>query len=714
MRDYTVDYGLVTNRTYVSEHPFAALKTVASYFGQDAESEHQGRELLFHLLDHGVIGDEYGPLVDALYKAAGLYPYIEPGDSMSSSDLLAYEAHRPLGAGEVILHDGQLEAYLTLMSGRNVVLSAPTSFGKSLLIDVMIMSGRYKDVVVIVPTVALIDETRRRLVKKFGTTYKIITHPPQDRGERNVYVLTQERYLELPEDVAVDFFVIDEFYKLRTCEGREYAPRMISLNKAFLRLLRKQVQFLLIGPNIECVTKADDEDDVKFEFIKTRFKTVGSDLTRCEVKDDKRATCLEICKTCVEPTLIFCKSVPSLMDLASYLLENGLSVGTSKTRELADWVAGAYSEQWKIVPCLRAGIVMHYGALPRSLSQYLLHLFNGGEARFLLCTSTLIEGVNTSAKNIIVYDNKIAQRKFDYFTFNNIRGRAGRMFRHHVGHVYILNDAPQLELPLVEIPAVTLPNNIPSTLAFDAYETRPSGLSEAEQKRQRYLHAQKWLPVSVIKENGSIDPMRQVELAKKLQTHPESYYGILSWSGFPRRGQLKPLCEILKAELMGDDEFDHEVSSAAQMAFKIVQMGECMQKGLKAYFEEVRRSDRNNPTIDVAIGNALSFLRNWAEYKIPMYIQALNRIQRHSFEMCGLIPGDYSEYAARIKHWFRPPAETILEEYGLPMQITDKIGRRTRLPEMIDELVPFMTRVDPANFSFEKVERDLFDFAFAR
>ena len=30
----------------------------------------------------------------------------------------------------------------------------------------------------------------------------------------------------------------------------------------------------------------------------------------------------------------------------------------------------------------------------------------------MVCTSTLIEGVNTKAKNVIVYDNKIAKKKF--------------------------------------------------------------------------------------------------------------------------------------------------------------------------------------------------------------------------------------------------------------------------------------------------------------
>ena len=44
------------------------------------------------------------------------------------------EMHRVKGLDEVILHSSQAEVYNYLMDGKNVILSAPTSYGKSLII----------------------------------------------------------------------------------------------------------------------------------------------------------------------------------------------------------------------------------------------------------------------------------------------------------------------------------------------------------------------------------------------------------------------------------------------------------------------------------------------------------------------------------------------------------------------------------------------------
>jgi hypothetical protein len=95
---------------------------------------------------------------------------------------------------------------------------------------------------------SLIDETRRRLTRRFRDQYKIVTHPSQAPGERTIYVLTQERLLDIPTDrfPQVDFFAIDEFYKLDYNEDRAGL-----LNQAFHRLHATGAQFYLLGPNID-------------------------------------------------------------------------------------------------------------------------------------------------------------------------------------------------------------------------------------------------------------------------------------------------------------------------------------------------------------------------------------------------------------------------------------------------------------------------------
>jgi replicative superfamily II helicase len=130
--------------------------------------------------------------------------------------------------------------------------------------------------------------------------------------------------------------------------------------------------------------------------------------------------------------------------------------------EAADWVAANYDPEWTLSRALRVGIGMHHGRMPRALAQVVVKGFNLEVIDFLICTSTLIEGVNTKAKNVVIFDNKIATQKYDYFTFNNIRGRSGRMFEHFVGNVYLFHPEPQEDLPFVDIPVFTQDEKYPA------------------------------------------------------------------------------------------------------------------------------------------------------------------------------------------------------------------------------------------------------------
>jgi replicative superfamily II helicase len=96
---------------------------------------------------------------------------------------------------------------------RNLIVSAPTSFGKSLLIQEIVASKQYKNIVIIQPTLALLDETRRKL-SRYREDYKIIVRTTQKPAEKNLFLLTAERVMEYSEFSAIDFFIIDEFYKL--------------------------------------------------------------------------------------------------------------------------------------------------------------------------------------------------------------------------------------------------------------------------------------------------------------------------------------------------------------------------------------------------------------------------------------------------------------------------------------------------------------------
>ena len=151
---------------------FRLLKEVAEIV---SSVHHAAQELVLRIIERRSEFPQYNGIINELVKQVGLYPYLKD-EELSIRDALALEMHRPEGLDEVVFHRSQSEVYNHLMDGHNVILSAPTSYGKSLVVDSIIASEHYKNIVIIVPSIALIDETRKRL-SVYKDRYKIITYP---------------------------------------------------------------------------------------------------------------------------------------------------------------------------------------------------------------------------------------------------------------------------------------------------------------------------------------------------------------------------------------------------------------------------------------------------------------------------------------------------------------------------------------------------------
>src|ERR1700674_7553 len=139
----------------------------------------EARDLVIRSLDRRAqfTGDTHD-ILQGLGREHGLFPYLRDGGKVPFADHLAYEAHRPTACSfrdDLVFHSEQSMVYERLLAGENVVLSAPTRFGKSLVIDALLAAKDFANVAIIVPTLALMDETRRRL-SHLDNRYKVITH----------------------------------------------------------------------------------------------------------------------------------------------------------------------------------------------------------------------------------------------------------------------------------------------------------------------------------------------------------------------------------------------------------------------------------------------------------------------------------------------------------------------------------------------------------
>lgn len=176
----------------------------------------------------------------ALARASGLWNYIDR-ESADTADRFVAEAVTSAELGEITLHREQISVLNELLSGRNVILSAPTSFGKSLIVDALLASGKYERIAIVLPTIALLDEFRRRLRRRFQEKFDVIMHPGDvSRDRPTIFLGTQERILNRTDLGSLDLTVVDEFYKLDPARKDE---RSVTLNAAVYKLLRKSRQF---------------------------------------------------------------------------------------------------------------------------------------------------------------------------------------------------------------------------------------------------------------------------------------------------------------------------------------------------------------------------------------------------------------------------------------------------------------------------------------
>ncbi|WP_231977945.1 DEAD/DEAH box helicase [Pseudomonas reinekei] len=613
----------------------AGLLMGLSHIVNRGHPEWEGRDLVIRSLDKFELFDDVEQsLLLSLVRTVGLFPYITPHlENVSFSDRLAYEVHRVEGVEKgMVFHRLQAHVFHLLMQGRNVVLSASTSVGKSLVIDAVLAQGKFRKAVVIVPTIALIDETRRRLVRRFRQSCNVITHPSQEANESliNVYLLTQERVLQRDDLGDVDFVVIDEFYKLDLASDSDEKNRSIDLSLAFHKLAKQGAQFYLLGPNIQNIQGLDGYE---YNFIPSNFSTVAVDVTHYNLRtrgDERKEKLLELCAQISSPTLIYCQSPASANRVAQFLIDEGEFPPLEDTREISEWIAENYHPDWNVAKAIALGIGIHHGGVPRAIQQYFVKLFNERTIRYIICTSTMIEGVNTSAENVIIYDRRINKNTFDFFTFKNISGRAGRMNQYFIGKVFMLEEPPEEKSLTVDYP-IGLQNEVsPMGLLM---KLEPEYLTDQSRQRLDAAYATPQLSVSTLIENRHLPVDRQVEVADRILRELALSRVWLTWKGNPEQKQLEYLCTLIYEHLPHKlPEFG--IHSGLQLAWHINALR--AQKDFQVYLQQAIDEDNSDRTPSESIGQRLKLIRNVISYRLPRDIMALSKIQADVFTKKGI------------------------------------------------------------------------------
>ncbi len=102
------------------------------------------------------------------------------------------------------------------------------------------------------------------------------------------------------------------------------------------------------------------------------------------------------------------------------------------------------------------------------------------------------------------------------------------------------------------------------------------------------------------------------------------------------------------------------------------------------------------------------FDRNWAGFQFPRLLMALSKIQEFVLKKEYGIAGDYSFFASKVETLNRSSVSLALEEYGLPLQITDKIGPIAKLTDDLDEALSLVKHIPITKLNLSTFEEELF------
>lgn len=367
-----------------------------------------------------------------------------------SFESLIYNAFAMSNLDEnVALHPEQRRVLSLIYENRGLIFSAPTSFGKTFIVFEYICRAQPQNVVMVVPTLALIDEYKQKIIRQYRDKFSdyniylsIDPNKKYDFSKKNIFIVTHDRVID-EETISIfdsiDFLVIDEVYKLQKDTSNE---RVLVLNIAYYNMVKLSKKYVLLAPFISGVEHLEKLDDIP-EFHATNFSPVVNDVITYDILNENERILYtdkileNISKK--DNTLIY---FPTVVEIDSFIENTTLQYDTVEIdenpilNEFIVWGKREIHPEWSIVKALEKGFLVHHGQLPLGIRMLQLSLFNNSSSDFtrLICTSTLLEGVNTTAKNIIITKPYRSYNKsFDAFDFYNLVGRTGRLYQHYLG-----------------------------------------------------------------------------------------------------------------------------------------------------------------------------------------------------------------------------------------------------------------------------------------
>ncbi|VVC24751.1 Hypothetical protein CINCED_3A009416 [Cinara cedri] len=380
-----------------------------------------------------------------------------------------------------------------VLDGQNLVYSAPTSAGKTMVAEILTMQTvleRDKKVLIILPFVSVVREKMLYFQELFEGTNKRVAGfmgsytPTGGLRSVNVAIATIEkanglinRLMEEDELQDIGCVVVDELHMLGD-SNRGYLLELLLTKIKYMSKIRSNISIQIVGmsatlPNLEMLAKWLDASLYQTDFRPVPLKEylkIGQNVYNVnnlslshiikpsvEIKKDPDHVIYLCVDTILQgySILIFCftkKWCESLaLEIASEIKrlggDNKSKVGIDLRHQLNAKSLGDVLEQLRRCPVgletdlsktISFGVAFHHAGLTMDERDIIEGAFKQNIVRVLVATSTLSSGVNLPARRVIVRSPHCHGFPIDILQYRQMIGRAGRMGVDTAGESYLI------------------------------------------------------------------------------------------------------------------------------------------------------------------------------------------------------------------------------------------------------------------------------------
>lgn len=635
-----------------------------------------------------------------------------------------------------------------------IFLSASTSFGKTYLVYEIIKKMRYKNVVLMFPTIALLSENLEKLkidayYQYFRDNYKVHTLSQVDENElaeNNIFIFTPERYLSFLDknNLSFDFIFMDEIYKIDNeyiidnDEAKEN-ERDTAYRVALYNALNNRTDMLLVGPYIEFSRVEQQNYNPSFEYFLRDNNFELLDFNDYEIvnkqrsilpiskmsKKDKLKHAIKPLVDNEENCIVYCKGFGTAESKAKDIIKENsiaLPIDLSKIEALINHIHSKFHADWVIAKALQNGIGIHHGLVPKYLQKEIINLFNDGIIKVLFSTTTITEGVNTSAKNLIVFDHKKGDKDLKKFDAKNIEGRAGRFMHHYSGSVFIIDkkfdeiiNSDDIGIKHKNYDENSPKDEIDYFITDDKYlstDNISSKIDILNQIAQRQIPKEIFNAYKVISYSDKIqlfDIINNITVTennniKKLIASINGQTVTIDFIGFDLI--IKLLLPIVKNQDLKNLIERKKYSQLDKRQYSVLTflLNAYLRYGFKGLIDF--KIDNQSMPVDQAIQESSKFVYNTLKYQLVKYLGVFNILYKYirskrenKKDVAGI-----DKLLSKLEHNAFTKAGKLASDYGVPYQIVNYYDTLDKNPQIAQQIREKFDGYEKKAFlNFEKI-----------